>query len=244
MRKSLFVAFAVCAVALTTASASAQVWDAANDFSATTNPSDPWSYGQSPTLQGPFQLDNTPLQHSLGMDYWVCNSDLNEGCVGYNGTSSAIWDSATDVSYDPYQVFLHPGWDGTFAIVRWTAPPNASNSPLTMHGGFAGLDAQGGSTDVYVLLNGSPLFAGFVSGFGPGSGPNFTLGTTVSAGDTVDFVVGYGNGDWSDDSTSLDAHITMTPEPSTLALLSIGIVGLLSFGWRRLRGTSAANPWV
>jgi hypothetical protein len=51
------------------------------------------------------------------------------------------------------QLAFHPGPDGEYSIVRWTAP---ISGPVSLIALFTGLDDVGGTTtDVPVLLNGS-----------------------------------------------------------------------------------------
>jgi hypothetical protein len=63
---------------------------------------------------------------------------------------------------------------------------------------------------VHVLYNGLAIFDGKVAGFGEGSGPTYDSDViSVSAGDTIDFTVGYGDdGNHGYDSTRLDSVVS------------------------------------
>ena len=78
-----------------------------------------------------------------------------------------------------------------------------------------------------------------LSGFGPGTYDlidfpagnanwlgNLTLSTTTLSGFTLSL---------QQTSTAEQLVVTAVPEPSTLALLAAGAVGLLAYGWRRRR---------
>jgi hypothetical protein len=69
----------------------------------------------------------------------------------------------------------------------------------------------GATTDVHVQRNHVSLFDGFVNG--AGSVQNWSTGNegiALSAGDVIDLVVGP-NGDYTADSTGVDADIQQTP---------------------------------
>jgi hypothetical protein len=88
--------------------------------------------------------------------------------------------------------------------VRWTAP---SAGGTRIREAFEGLDSFPTSTDVYVLHNGTPLFTGTISSY---LSPILaTQGLNVAAGDTIDFVVGFGSDQsYSNDSTGLRCFIS------------------------------------
>ncbi|WP_199249740.1 hypothetical protein [[Phormidium] sp. ETS-05] len=95
---------------------------------------------------------------------------------------------------------------------------------------FTGLDHVGQTTtDVHVLHNNSLLFSGLINGFGTASAKSFATTGKVQAGDTIDFVVGYGsNQNYGYDSTGLDVTISTTPLKSVPEASSV--LGILSFG--------------
>jgi hypothetical protein len=218
--------------------AQAETWDAAIDFSASNNPNGVWKYGWSSTLGGTFQQLTYPLAYNESVDVWIPSSgDSIVPNVGQNHSDNIVIDFINCITWQPNQMFFHPGQYGERAVVRWVAPQDAS---LSISCAFSGLD-QGGigcpggcTSDVHVLHNNVSLLDGDVIGYGAGSGPNWSLLTSVAAGDTIDFVVGYGsNGSYIDDCTSIVAQITVIPEPSTFIMLCIGAAIFASLGWRR-----------
>lgn len=200
----------------------AQVFDIAGDFSKTNNPNGEWSYGWSSTLGSPFIL-STDASVREGLDTWRGNvaGDGNPA-VYHNGTGSTIL-LAGDVPYAPGEFGFHPGPNGEYALVRWTAPEPGL---ISIASAFTGQD-NSTTTDVHVLHNGLSIFEDLVEGFG--NGTNFETSIMVLQADTIDFAVGYGsNGSFRGDSTSLAATLQLVtvPEPSALAFLGIGALGM------------------
>ena len=102
--------------------------------------------------------------------------------------------------------------------MRFTAP---TTGIYDLSVTFAGADFVGPTTtDVHVLDNGISIFDGSVDGYGPGTGPTFSTGLVLNAGDTIDFAVGYGsNGSNRFDTTAISAQVSNTPEPTTIAMV-------------------------
>src|SRR5262249_7622865 len=84
---------------------------------------------------------------------------------------------------------------------------------------FKGDNSAGTTTDVHVLHNGLALFDDDVIGFGTSSARSFATTLTVDTGDTIDFAVGYGNGNYFSDTTGLKASIAFHDAP---ALVTVG----------------------
>ena len=199
----------------------ASAYSAAGDFSSASNPNGTWSYGSSTSLASafiPYSLSTNNYQN-LGPDGWLAAS----GGVPYllhNGTIHNIT-NANSV-YQPGQIALQPGPSGEYSIVRWTAP---SSVTISINATFSGLSSLGDSADVHILLDGVSIFNSTV--FGTPAPAIFSGSRSVLAGDTIDFAVGFGDGNPNEDNTALSA--TIVPEPGTLALAAIGLVGLISF---------------
>ena len=178
----------------------------AADFSATTNPTGVWSYGYSVTLGSPFILFTTPVSLG-GIPGW--NHDLGSGdpVVLCNNTSAEI--NYASLTLEPGELSLHPGPDDEICLLRYTATVSGQHH---VSGSFYGGDHGGTTTDVHLLVNGTSVFDGEVSGYGPGSGPGFDQTVLLNAGDTLDFAVGYGaNGNYFSDTTVVAAEVTSTP---------------------------------
>jgi hypothetical protein len=99
---------------------------------------------------------------------------------------------------------LHPGAGGEQSTVRWTAP---SSGTYQLKGRFEGIDTGGTTTNVRILHKDVQVWSGNVNSFGAQATYDFAL--SVVAGDTIDFVVGYGsNNTYNSDSTGMAAAIT------------------------------------
>ena len=223
-RKWRVVAFPVTAVFCLlfsgftgTANASA-VYDATAEFStANGNPNGVWTYGgmdSSFTTFTPFahataDLPNSPMwTHSSGS--W------NNPHIWLNGTGS------TQYRVEDGQMSLHAGPGGESAVLRWTAPESGY---WNIQGEF--FPGNLASPQVGIRSGSTWLWEAIDAG-------SFDLTLMVDAGDAVDFHV---YGVWSCGNTPLDATISSAvPEPSTLALLLIGGVGLCAYGVGRNRG--------
>jgi hypothetical protein len=206
------------------------VWgfDAAAEFSTVNNPSGVWSYGNSLTLGGAFSLDasNETAYGGTALTGW--SSYLSAGGAPYvvhNGTANPVTIQFT--TYQPGQLAEHPGGNGEFSIVRWTAPYAFT---FTIAATFRSISSVGGSVDVHIRHNGTSIFDSTV--IGSGSSSAFSGQRSVGVGDTIDFIVGYGsNGNANEDTTALSA--TIIPEPTTFALLGAGLLGLGVLRWLR-----------
>jgi hypothetical protein len=195
---------------LSLASAQAQIYDAAADFSGTENPNGVWSYGYlapdivpDPTtftsyLES-FKPDDTNPPDTL--DVWRIPSQIDPNVI-HNGTATPVTISL--VTWAPGQLSFHPGPNGEYSVVRWTAPIAGT---YIIAATFTGIDALPTSTDVHILHNSGVLFEGIVNDY---QIPHaFSTMQAVATGDTIDFIVGRGpNGDYTFDSTALDVTIT------------------------------------
>ena len=105
-------------------------------------------------------------------------------------------------TWPPRQVALHPGPRGRYSVVRWTSP---ATDRYSITATFTGLFKA--TTDVHLFHNGRTYFT---SQLNIGGSPNTATHKSelaLSKGDTIDFVVGWGNGSYGSDSTALTATI-------------------------------------
>jgi len=100
------------------------------------------------------------------------------------------------------QVALHPGPTGEYSTVRWAAP---TTGRCTVAATFAGLFQA--TVDAHVLLNGQSRFDALLNLEGQGNTATYQGEFEFAAGDTLDFVVGWGNGSYGSDSTALTVGI-------------------------------------
>jgi uncharacterized delta-60 repeat protein len=179
--------------------------DAAGDFSTTANPNGVWSYGDLATETSPFVLypSNGALNVGEPIEGWFTSGDNNPPYVGINTGTTTV--NTGTVSIPTGVLDMHPGPNGEYSDVRYTAP---AAGPLTIAVTFTGIDVDGTTTDVHVLHNGVSLADADINGYGATFSKTLAV-TAVAAGDTFDFIVGYGtNQTYYSDSTSLSAHIT------------------------------------
>lgn len=124
-----------------------------------------------------------------------------EPCVTYNRSDHEVrWNG---IAWDAHSLSFHPGPKGEYSVVRFTAP---EASEYRYMGGFTGIDAKT-TTDVHILGRGEPVFASQINLGGHGRHAPFSGTVRLEKGETLDFVVGWGNGDYAYDSTGLDATV-------------------------------------
>ena len=205
----------------------ASAYDVGADFSTASNPNGVWSYGWSTTLGAAFNLDTsntTSAYGQSGLGGWF-SSQTAEGNPDalHNSTASPITIGST--TYQPGQLTLNPNDKNAseYSVVRWTAPSSGSFSIAAT---FSGASSIGDSVDVHILRNGVSIFDSIVF-------PNptsYSAAQNLTAGDTIDFAVGFGsNGNDHEDTTTLAA--TIVPEPGTSGLVGAGLGCLFVLGF-------------
>ena len=135
-----------------------------------------------------------------GLQVWR-NRGREDPCVTRNGTDHVI--EALGITWQPGQLAFHPGRNGEYGVVRWTAPEAGE---VEVKAAFESI-ARKATTDVHVLHNGKALFDAFINLHGQGPTSRFAATVAVRKGDTIDCVVGYGNGDYGADTTALAVAI-------------------------------------
>ncbi len=244
-------ALAFVSLALAGPAMAQTVYDASADFSTSANPSplgNVFSYGAEPTLGGLFSLNTQPytftgnvssaVQGWAGTDNgfpYITKNVSNTNFVNVNGNTTIV--------VVPGQLDLHPGPNGEYSILRFTAPATSTYSFSSM---FSGVDSNPTTTDVHVLLDGVAIANGGINVNGGGNTASLTSPfVSLSKGDTLDFAVGYGNGTYFNDSTGLYATVTsMAAVPEASTTVSMGlllIMGLGSLAWHGRRGKLQAQ---
>jgi len=110
------------------------------------------------------------------------------------------------ITWQSGQLALHPGPKGEYSVVRWTCPAKGMH---TVEATFSGI-AQRATTDVHVLHNGRSLHDELINVDGRGNQSALSKLLPLDQGDTLDFVVGFGNGFYGGDTTALAARIRST----------------------------------
>jgi hypothetical protein len=177
-------------------------------------------------LGGAFTLDAVEDSGVYGgIDLWIgpenCGGEVHRPLVGFNHTGATL-NYASGVSEPANMLILHPSCTGTLSVVRWTAPTTGS---FNVQGLFQGIDTRNTTTDVHIRQNSSTaLLDANINGYGNQSPFSFTRNMT--AGETLDFIVGFGsNGSYDYDSTGL--AVTITP-PNTYNIPDGDVAGLIA----------------
>ena len=208
-------------IALSSSSLAAVIFDAADDYSTTTNPNGAWSYGYSTAgSPGTFVAYDTTQYLVAGVNAWDSSLLTDNPTVSKNTTNAAV--NYSTAIWQPNQLALHPGRLGEFSIIRFTAPLSCN---YDLEGTFSGIDLVGSTTAVGVFLNGVAWFSDELNYNGNGNTASFLGTVTMNAGDTLDFRVGDGNNGPLFDSTGLEAIVVCVPEPSS-AILGAAAAGL------------------
>ncbi len=135
-----------------------------------------------------------------GLEIWR-TADEPDPNVTHNPTGSVL--SGPGVTWQPGQLALHPGPHGEFSAVRWTCPEAGEYGLDAVFTGIAG----GATTDTHVLHNGNSLYDGFINLNARPNSSGVARKLVLAKGDTLDFVLGFGNGHYGGDSTALAATI-------------------------------------
>ena len=140
------------------------------------------------------------LSGIAGIQAWR-DSERPDPCVTRNSSDHVV--KALGITWQPGQVAFHPGPNGEFAAVRWTAPVSEK---VRFSAVFTSI-AEAATTDLYVLHNGRSLFDERINLDGKGPEARFTATIDVKEGDTVDSVCGWGNKNHGADTTALKVGV-------------------------------------
>jgi hypothetical protein len=217
-----------------------QTWNLANDFKISSNPNGQWSYGSTDAVGGNFTIFTRTAQIPYQVSHGAVAEWVGTYFSGFElfpyiskfygdpGTTVSVTNACnavtcsidnpgvTIIQRSANGVGVHPAPPGEgYATLRWTA---AKSATYVINVSFFSIVVGGGATtDVHVQRNHISLFDGFVNG--AGSVQNWSTGNAgiaLAAGDVIDLVVGP-NGDYTADSTGVDAQIQ---QQSPLQVLS------------------------
>jgi hypothetical protein len=206
---------AFLALALATAVLAATAGDdVARDFSASSNPAGPWTWGWMPSIAEGFKLATGNYPSAAHVDRWTGDGEATL----YMNRTARVQTSGTGV-FMPGQLTLHPGRHGQLAAVRWTA---ARTGIVRVEATFTRRDyAYPTTSTAWVLRQGREVFKAELNAHRSRAG--FGSLVSVRAGATLDFAVGFGaNGNWAGDSTGLAVRITWQDASGTSSAAANG----------------------
>ena len=210
---------ALLALALASAAvvSNAALYDLANDFSITNgNPNGAWSYGYRNSLTSARTLFDNPATIASGISWR--STALGSDPQFYKNLSNGPVNSLP-----AGQVAMHPGPNGQLGSLLFTSPESGL---LNLTAAFGAGDI--GNVDVYIRSNGVPIYQVLNTGTSQSYATSTPL--PVAIGDTIEVLVGIGDGSYAFDTTPVQATITINnpvPEPATIAALGVGATALL-----------------
>ncbi len=191
---------------------------------------DPWQYGYGGQNNISEFIPFTYAGTSATGAFWGPDSNApNVGPIMWRNDSGAV-----AYGIQPGEVAMHTGVVGAYLpaqgnwediAARWTAPATITQPEVNLVGSWGVGD--GGEIEVWIVKNAG--LADQTTLFHMGSTTDaipFDLSVAVMPGDTFDFVQGAGAG-MGGENSPFDVMITEVPEPATMSLLGLGVLGLL-----------------
>ncbi|MBA2435365.1 MAG: hypothetical protein H0V54_09865 [Chthoniobacterales bacterium] len=182
-------------------------YNAVRDFSIVSNPNGVWSYGWLASLGSPLNYYTVTDTTSVpGISAWLESGtySINPPYVAHNDTGNVI--CLVTFCVPPTYLHVHPGPNNEVTVVRWTAPMSGD---FYVQGAVVGLDnVVITTTTFYAVLNSTEhVFRATINSYN--SPVSFHRLLTMSAGDTLDFAVDFGqNGNYGGDSTGIQFKVT------------------------------------
>ncbi|MFO0822025.1 MAG: Calx-beta domain-containing protein [Gemmataceae bacterium] len=191
--------------------------NAAGAFSPTTNPNAGWSYGWAETLTDEF-VPGEAFAMAPGVAGWGNTDQWDQLPGAFKNLTDQSQTFRNTVTLGAGELALHPGAGGEYAVVEYEVEVAGE---YTVSGSFAGRDNAFGGTDAHILVNGVEVFGAAITD-NTGLGMPEPLTVHLNAGDTVDYRVGFGsNGSYYNDSTALDASVTLIEADASVTVVKI-----------------------
>ena len=177
--------------------------------SFTTNPTNNWAVGYANTKTGAFALDTVQSQ-GVGLNFWKA-AGLDLPFVAQNPGGQINFSAASTYGGDAKAVIpakaniLHPGDNGLYSVVRWTAPRNGQFSVNATWSGMTGTNPV--TTSSVLRLNSNVLWQSSINLSGNGNVASHTNTYPAVSGDSFYFMVGDGGNGYGSDSTLLSIQI-------------------------------------
>ena len=123
-------------------------------------------------------------------------------CVTFNKSDRRI--ESWNVVWEPGQLAMHPGAKNEKSALRFTAPCDGT---FRVELKCADATKEKATTDVHVFAGGKEILAKGINVDGGGPAFDWKGSAKLAKGETLDFLVGYGNGRHGGDSTLFDVKI-------------------------------------
>ena len=155
------------------------------------------------------------------------------GSGGFTGGGNVFFAQGLQPGNTPADVFF-----GGNALLEATATTVMDLGGTTAGSQYDRIDAAG-----QLVLAGA-LDVELVNGFTPQAGESFELFDGDISGTFSQLSLpALDNGlSWDTSDLYTSGTISVVPEPSTLALLAVGVSGLIGYGWRRRRAAKIVKP--
>jgi hypothetical protein len=203
------------------ASTTVKAYDADDDFSATSDPSGPWSYGYRTSATTGF-IPFPARGNFSGIDFWYLNSPQGLPDLGKN-TSGAVVSGFVE----PGDLIAHPGdtaaQQAYVSDLRWVAPGAGAYS---LNAAFTLIDTRNPDVTVSVLVNGIVVWSKDLAGTGASAATSSQV--VLNFGDTVDFIVANNGVAHDGQFTKIDARLTSIQ--STVITPGTPVTGVLAPG--------------
>jgi VCBS repeat-containing protein len=224
-----------------------RTYDAGNDLVANEVPNGSetnqnvagvWSYGERPTATGtaftlaPNHTDSYAPSNPNSLQGWVGSQLGNTVPLLLVNTSAApIVAPELGGPGGPIpagSMIVHPAdisAANPYGVVRWTAPVSGTYDLFASWRDISnGNTGASSGADVHVIVNGVSIFDAVTSIETNPADPTVstTQVVTLTAGSTVDFVIGPNSGSYGSDSAVFDATLTLQPSQATVTLKVAG----------------------
>jgi hypothetical protein len=232
MKRNLILEmFMAATLACCLQSARAEIWNASDQFSTTSNTAaDTWQYfwaagdGSNNAGYNLFAQYDTSGTSAPGYPVWDNNAQWH-----FIGKNASVYDGllAHPFGYPPANL---PPY---IVAVGWKSPIDG-----VVDADFSLLDLNAGEGDgqAWALFKSgatTPLASGTLDN-GGNTGLLHVSNVPVAAGDMLYLQVGC-RADFVGDLTGVQFQVTSVPEPGIFALMSCAAMGLMAYGWKKRR---------
>ncbi len=131
-----------------------------------------------------------------GIRIWPKDRPI-EPWVALNHTTQTI--QALGITWPAGHLAMHPGPNNQWSVIRFTAP---AAGEVNVAARFVGL-AEKATTDAHILHNGKPIFDGVINLKEAPNEISFSQSLSMTAGDTLDCLVGAGDQHYGADTTGV-----------------------------------------